>query len=61
MTSMIGALIFLAIAALALYRLMVGFPITIGSLQVGQTSTFFVFVVFAALSIMMFRGARSAD
>ena len=57
LASMIGALIFLALAAAALYRLMVGFPIVIGGMQVGQTSTFFAFVVFTALSLMLFRGA----
>lgn len=56
---LIGALIFLALAAAALYRLMVGFPIVIGGMQVGQTTSFFAFVVFAALSLMLFRGASA--
>jgi hypothetical protein len=57
--SIIGALIFLALAALALYRLLVGFPITIGGMQVGQTSSFIVFVVCVALSFMLFRGSST--
>jgi hypothetical protein len=56
----IGALIFLALAAAALYRLLVGFPIVIGGMQVGQTSSFLAFVAFAALSIMFFRGASTS-
>ena len=59
--SLTGAIIFLAIAALALYRLMVGFPISIGGVEVGQTSSFFAFVVCAALSLMLFRAGRAVD
>jgi len=46
----------LAIAALALYRLLAGFPITIGGNEIGQTSSFLVFVVCTALALMLFRG-----
>ena len=56
--SIIGAVVFLCLAALALYRLMVGFPISIGGEEVGQTSTFLVLVVSAALALMLFRGER---
>ena len=56
---MIAALIFLALAAGALYRLLVGFPIVIGGLHVGQTSSFIAFVACAALSIMLFRGSTT--
>ena len=59
--SLLGALIFLAIAALALYRLLVGFPISIGGAEIGQTTTFFVLVICLALSLMLFRGGRAAD
>jgi hypothetical protein len=59
--SLVGAIVFLAIAALALYRLMVGFPITIGGVEVGQTSSFLAFVVCAALSLILFRGSRTAE
>ena len=57
--SIIAALIFLALAACALYRLLVGFPIVIGGMQVGQTASFIAFVAFAALSIMLFRGSST--
>jgi len=55
----LGALVFLALAACALYRLLVGFPIVIGGMQVGQTTSFFAFVAFAALSLILFRGAMA--
>ena len=54
----IGALVFLAIAAAALYRLLFGFEITLGGMQVGQTSTFFVFVASAALFLISLQGTR---
>ena len=56
LATIVGALAFLVIAALALYRLLAGFPITIGGVEIGQTSSFFVFVSCAALSLMLFRG-----
>ena len=59
--TLIGAVIFLALAAAALYRLMVGFPVVIGGMQVGQTTSFLAFVAFAALSLMLFRGARGTE
>lgn len=52
-----GGIIFLIVAALALYRLLVGFRITIGDMEVGQTSTFIVLVVCTAMSLMLFRHA----
>ena len=58
--SVIGALVFLCLAALALYRLLVGFPIVIGGMEVGQTASFIAFVAFAALALMLFRGARAS-
>lgn len=57
LVTIIGGAVFLIIAGLALYRLFVGFPISIGGTEVGQTSTFFVFVICAALSVMLFRGS----
>lgn len=57
--SIVGALVFLCLAALALYRLMVGFPISIGGEEVGQTTTFFALVIFVALALVLFRGERS--
>ena len=54
--TLLGALECLAISGLALKRQLVGIPITIGTLEVGQTSSFFVFVTCAALALMLFRG-----
>ena len=54
--TLVAAAVFLAIAALALYRLLAGFPITIGGMEVGQTTSFFVFVICAALGLMLLRG-----
>ena len=57
--SIIGALVFLCIAALALYRLMVGYPISIGGQELGQTTSFFVLVICAALALILFMGERN--
>jgi hypothetical protein len=51
------AVIFLVLACLALYRLLFWFPITIGGAYVGQTASFFTFVICAALSLILFRSA----
>jgi hypothetical protein len=58
--SLAGGLVFLCLAALALYRLLVGFPMTIGGMHIGQTASFFAFVAFAAMSLVLFRGSRSS-
>jgi hypothetical protein len=60
LASLLGALVFLCLAAVALYRLLVGFPITIGGMQVGQTTSFIAMVVFVALALMLFRGASAS-
>jgi hypothetical protein len=57
LVSVLAALVFLAIAAVALYRLLFWFPIDIGGHAIGQTASFFTFAAFAALSLIMFRGA----
>ena len=54
----VAALIFLLVTAGALYRLLVGFPLSIGGEEVGQVSTFFVLVCGAALTLMLFNEAR---
>lgn len=54
---LIAAAIFLLIAGLNLYRLMVGFPITIAGHTVGATASFFAMGIAAALSLMLFREA----
>jgi|KBSMisStandDraft_5_1062788.scaffolds.fasta_scaffold718996_1 predicted membrane channel-forming protein YqfA (hemolysin III family) len=59
--NLIAALLFLILAAVALYRLLVFFPITIGGHEVGQTSSFFVFVMSAAMCLILFRGARASS
>jgi hypothetical protein len=57
LVSFLAALVFLAIAAVALYRLLFWFPIDIAGHAIGQTASFFVFAACAALSLIMFRGA----
>ena len=56
--ALIAALLLLALAAVALYRLIFYFEITIGDTHVGQTSTFFVFVICAGLSLALLKGQR---
>lgn len=55
---MAAALIFLLVAVAALYRFLVGFPITIGGVEIGQVGTFFALVIGAGLSLMLFSEAR---
>lgn len=55
-----SAIVLLIIAALALYRLLAGFPISIGGLEIGQTMSFFAFVVCAALGVLLLRGGGRA-
>jgi hypothetical protein len=54
----VGALVFLLLALVSLYRLLFWFPITIAGEEVGQTTSFFALVIFVALSLMLFRGVR---
>lgn len=54
----LAALVFLLITAAALYRLLVGFPMSIGGEEIGQVSTFFVLVCGAALTLMLFKESR---
>lgn len=56
--SLIGGVVFLLLAAVNLWRLLVGFPIVIGGYVIGQTISFFAFAAFAALSLMFFRASR---
>ena len=56
-----AGVVFLGIAALALYRLFVGIRITIGEVEIGQTTTFLIFVICAALSLMLFKGTTARD
>jgi len=58
---MFVAAIFLLLLGLAgFYRLMFGFPISLGGHALGQTSSFFVFVVCVALSVVLFRESKTA-
>jgi hypothetical protein len=60
LASLVGALVFLVLALISLYRLLFWFPISIAGEQVGQTASFFAFVIFAALTLIMFRASRTA-
>lgn len=55
---LLGAVGFLLLAGISLYRLLFWFPITIGGEEVGQTSSLFAFAISLALSLMLFQGAR---
>jgi len=57
LASLAGGVIFLIIAAIALYRLLFFFELTIGGHHVGQTASFLTFAACAAISLIMFRGA----
>lgn len=57
--TLLGALVFLLLACASLYRLLFGFQITIGGMEVGQVSSFFVFVISAVLALMLFRGTKT--
>ena len=57
----VGALVFLLLAAACLYRLLVGLPITICGHMIGQTVSFFGYVIFLAISLILFRGASARD
>ena len=61
LASLVGGIIFLALALLSLYRLLFWFPITIGEQRVGQVATFFVFVICGALCLIFFRGGVVSD
>lgn len=60
LATVIAAFVFLILAAASLYRLLVGIPISIGGYEIGQTASFLAFVICAALSLMLFRGARAS-
>ena len=53
------AILLLVLAAVALYRLLYWFPISIGGAEVGQTTSLLTFVVCVALALMLFRGAKT--
>lgn len=60
LATIIGGIVFLILAGASLYRLLVGFPITIGGAYIGQTASFFAFAICAALSLMFFLSGRAS-
>lgn len=56
--TLVGAIVFLLIAAFNLWRLLVGFPIVIAGVYIGGATSFLVMCAAAALSVMLFREAR---
>ena len=54
---LLAGLVFLLTACAGLYRLMVGFTIIVGGVPIGQTASFFTFVISAALSFIFFKAA----
>jgi len=59
LVTFVAALVFLLLACVALYRLLFWFPIEIGGHAIGQTASFFAFVIFAALTLVLIRAART--
>ena len=53
--SLLGGIIFLVLAAVSLYRLLFYFPIDIGGMHVGQTASFFAFVICTVLCLILLR------
>jgi membrane protein implicated in regulation of membrane protease activity len=56
---LIAAVIFLLLGLAGFYRLMVGFPLSIAGAHLGQTTSFFIFVICVVLSLILFGEARS--
>ncbi len=56
--TMIAAAIFLLMALAHLYRLIVGFPVTVGGSALGNGISLFALVVAGGLSVMLWREAR---
>jgi len=59
LVTFVAAIVFLLLACVALYRLLFWFPIEIGGHAIGQTASFFAFVIFAALTLVLIRAART--
>ena len=56
--TLIAAAIFMLMAFVHLYRLVVGFPLTVGGSSVGQEVSWIALFVTGGLSLMLFREAR---
>lgn len=54
----IAAVIFLLMALVHLYRLAAGFPISVGSVSIGQEVSWIALVVTLVLAVGLFREAR---
>ena len=54
---LLAAVVLLIAAAGSFYRLMVGFPIIVAGVPIGQTASFFAFVICASLSFILFKSA----
>ena len=61
LAALLGGLVFLALAVVSLYRLLFYFPITIGGHFIGQTVSFFGFVIFTALTLIMLRSLKTSS
>jgi hypothetical protein len=59
--NLVGGIVFLALAIISGYRLLFWFPISIGGHFVGQTASFFAFVISAALCLILLSAARAGD
>jgi hypothetical protein len=59
--SLSSGIFFLLIALGAGYRLFHFIPIKIGTFELRGPAIFFIFVIFAALSLIAFMGMRSSD
>jgi hypothetical protein len=53
--ALVGGVVFLIVSLAGLYRLLFGFSIRIGDHIVGQMPSFFIFVIFAALTVIAFQ------
>ena len=56
---LIAAVLFLLMGISGFYRLMVGYPLSLGSLQFGQTLSFFIFIICVVISLILFKQAMS--
>jgi hypothetical protein len=59
--TLVGGIVFLAIAIISGYRLLFWFPITIGGHLIGQVASFFAFVISAALCMILLLGGRAKE
>jgi hypothetical protein len=53
-----SGIVFLLIALVGLYRLLYWFPVTVAGMEIGQTVSFFAFVICAVLSVISFQALK---